>query len=370
MSKIEADKFELSYSETNFEQMLQKVVNVINFRVQEKKQSLSVNIGGGIPSHIITDEQRLTQVITNLLTNAVKFTPEGGSITLRAEKTAETEEACTILVEVKDSGIGISAEQQKKLFSLFEQADGSISRRFGGTGLGLAISKRMIELMGGRIWVESEIDKGSSFFFEIEAKKETHHKSQSDFATDQSAAEADTPEPPGTSAESEASLPGTPESEGRSSPPGTPTESEASPPDTIDDIFKGKTILVAEDVDINREIIAALLESTGLSIDFAFDGEEAVNKFSASDIYDLILMDLHMPNVDGLEATRRIRSIEESRRNSGTLLEAPQGIPIIAMTANVFREDVEKCLAAGMNGHLGKPVEIDKVISTLSHYLV
>jgi CheY-like chemotaxis protein len=304
--------------------MLQNAINVINFRIQEKNQNLFVNIGQGIPALIIADGQRLMQVVTNLLTNAVKFTPEGGSITLTAEKTAETEEKCTLRVEVKDTGIGISEEQQKKLFSLFEQADGSISRRFGGTGLGLAISKRMIELMGGRIWVESEIDKGSSFLFEIEAKKGTAEddKSQSDSA---GAAAAD----PGET-------------------------------DSIDGIFEGKTILVAEDVDINREIIAALLESTGVNIDFAVDGEDAVNKF-ASDKYSLILMDVNMPNVDGLEATKRIRSIEESRQEKQT--------PIIAMTANVFREDVEKCLAAGMNGHLGKPVEIDKVISALSHYL-
>jgi CheY-like chemotaxis protein len=192
----------------------------------------------------------------------------------------------------------------------------------------------MIELMGGRIWIESEIDKGSSFFFEIEAKKGAaqDQNSQDDLAD-------------------------------------TAPDEEAS----IDGIFDGKTILVAEDVEINREIIEALLESTGLSIDFAVDGEDAINKFIAPNNYRLILMDLHMPNVDGLEATRRIRSIEESRPMSsgedGTHGDLRKQIPIIAMTANVFREDVEQCLAAGMNGHLGKPVELDKVINTLSPYL-
>ncbi|MDR3249339.1 MAG: response regulator, partial [Treponema sp.] len=137
---------------------------------------------------------------------------------------------------------------------------------------------------------------------------------------------------------------------------------------SIDGIFNGKNILIAEDVEINREIIEALLESTGVNIDFAVDGEDAVNKFTAPNNYQLIMMDLHMPNVDGLEATRRIRAIEKSRQTNGSM-EFPKGIPIIAMTANVFREDIEKCLAAGMNGHLGKPVELDKVISTLSPYL-
>jgi CheY-like chemotaxis protein len=139
-------------------------------------------------------------------------------------------------------------------------------------------------------------------------------------------------------------------------------EGPVNAPETHSDeaIFVGKNILVAEDVEINREIIAALLEPTGIIIDFAFDGEEVVKKFAACDKYKLILMDIHMPNVDGYEATRRIRA-------SG--LPQASLIPIIAMTANVFREDVERCIAAGMNGHLGKPVEVDKVIATLSQYL-
>ncbi|MDR3365150.1 MAG: response regulator [Clostridiales Family XIII bacterium] len=319
MSKIEAAKFELSCAETDFEQMLRQAADNINFRVQEKGQNLFVNIGKGIPAHIIADGQRLRQVIANLLGNAVKFTPDGGAITLLAEKTAESADACTLLVEVRDTGIGISEEQQKRLFTAFEQADGSFSRRFGGTGLGLAISRWIIELMGGRVWVESELGKGSSFFFEFEAAKS---KPCAEVQGD-----------------------------------GTEGDSE---PASIDGIFAGKTILIAEDVDINREIIAALLEPTAVSIDFAFDGQEAVGKFAASDAYALILMDIHMPNMDGFEATQRIRASERP---------GAAAIPIVAMTANVFREDVEKCLAAGMNDHLGKPLEMDKVINTLSRYL-
>jgi signal transduction histidine kinase/DNA-binding response OmpR family regulator/HAMP domain-containing protein len=450
MSKIEADKFELAYGETDFEGMLQQVVNVVNFRVQEKNQNLFINLGQGIPARILADEQRLSQVISNLLTNAVKFTPEGGTITLRVEKTAETADACTLLVEIKDTGIGISEEQQKRLFTAFEQADGSISRQFGGTGLGLAISKRIIELMGGRIWLESELDRGTSFFFEIEApKNETEssvHEPQSDWSDLCVLVAAEAPEtrelfaniltPLGGHCETatngetalaalganadnyfhlifvDLNLPdmtgielvqvmieqrvkstfvlmtsdeyGNVESDARAAgiseflaKPIFPSalidcvnacmelqdqgSGKAPEPDSIDGIFAGKIILIAEDVDINREIIDALLEPTEVSIDFAFDGEEAVEKFAAPNQYQLILMDIHMPNVDGFEATKRIRA-------SG--LPGADTIPIVAMTANVFREDIEKCLAVGMNDHLGKPVDMDKVIATLSRYLI
>jgi signal transduction histidine kinase/CheY-like chemotaxis protein len=314
MSKIEANKFELFFGEVEFGQMLERVINVIQFRAQEKKQNLTVKVESDVPERVISDEQHLSQVITNLLANAVKFTPEGGDITLLAKKTAETADKCTLLIEIKDTGIGITAEQIERLFTPFEQADGGISRKFGGTGLGLAISKSIIELMNGRVWVESEIDQGSSFFIEIEADKGA-------VQLEEPAVELDL--------------------------------------DAMDGIFAGCNIMVAEDVDINREILAALLESTEINIDFAFDGEEAVNKFVAPNDYKLILMDVHMPNVDGFEATRRIRS------------SGPAGatIPIIAMTANVFREDVERCLAAGMNEHLGKPVDLEKLTETLIRYL-
>lgn len=166
MSKIEADKFELSLNEFNFEKMLQRVTNVVNFRVEERNKIYSSKLNN-IPSHIISDDQRLAQVITNLFSNAIKFTPEKGSITLRTKKISEVDNICTIQFEVKDTGIGISKEQQKRLFTSFEQADGSITRKFGGTGLGLAISKRIVEMMNGRIWIESELGNGASFFLKL-----------------------------------------------------------------------------------------------------------------------------------------------------------------------------------------------------------
>jgi signal transduction histidine kinase len=176
MSKIEANKLELSFVSFNFEKMFQRVVNVINFRVEEKKQNFTVHIDRGIPAFIIGDDQRLAQVITNLLSNAVKFTPEGGSIRLDARLIKEEGPRCTIQIEVTDSGIGINPEQQERLFNSFEQADSNTSRRFGGTGLGLAISKRIVELMGGSIQVESELNKGAVFSFAIAVERDTRQQ--------------------------------------------------------------------------------------------------------------------------------------------------------------------------------------------------
>jgi len=326
MSKIEADKLELSFSEFDFRNMIKQVQNIIHLHSSQKDQSFIIEIDKNIPGNIISDKQRLAQVITNLLSNAVKFTPKNGAVSLSAKKISDSDGSCAIRFAVKDNGIGISEEQQEHLFNPFEQADGSISRKFGGTGLGLAISKRIVEMMGGNIWVESELGKGASFIFEIIVKKGAETKETKETKEDITVGEGIDEDISNTG------------------------------------IFTGKNILIAEDVDINREIIGALLEPTGIKIEFAFDGEGTVREFlSNPDKYDLILMDIHMPLVNGYEATEKIRA-------SG--LPAAEKIPIIAMTANVFREDVERCLAAGMNSHLGKPVDIHEVIERLKKYLL
>ena len=312
MSKIEANKFELSISEFYFREMMDHVISINGMRVTEKEQDFIIDIDSSIPAVIEADEQHLAQVITNLLSNASKFTPKNGTITLRAESIAALEPSCKIRFTVKDTGIGISEEQQRNLFNPYEQADGRISGKFGGTGLGLSISKSIIELMGGKIWIESEIGKGASFIFEIAVQ----------------AREGSTIE----------------------------DKSEIDKQD-VRGIFQGHRMLIAEDVDINREIISTILEDTGIEIDFAVNGLEAVKRFEAApNDYELILMDIHMPEMDGYAATRVIRSNGYE-------------VPIIAMTANVFREDIERCLEAGMNGHLGKPVDIVEVISTMKKYL-
>jgi len=316
MSKIEANKLDLSNNEFNFEKMLAGIINVISVRAGEKHQDIVVNVNANVPPFIISDDLRLSQVITNLLTNAIKFTPEKGKITLSAEKLDEKDGEITLKIEVVDSGIGISEEQQKRLFTSYNQANSNISKNFGGTGLGLAISKRIVELMQGAIWIESELNKGSKFIFTIKAKKGTDNGDKA--------------------------------SSGDSEKTGYN--------------FKGYTILAAEDVEINREILAALLEGTGVSLDFVENGKAAVSKFTENpDRYGLILMDVHMPEMDGYETTRVIRELDLARARD---------IPIIAMTADVFKEDIERCLSAGMNDHIGKPVSQDDLRKKIKQYMI
>ncbi|MDR1514528.1 MAG: response regulator [Synergistaceae bacterium] len=450
MSKIEASKFELSFAEFNFEKMLMKVTGIINFRVEEKNQNFNVRVDSDIPETLVCDEQRLNQVLTNLLSNAVKFTPEGGSISLAARKEYEYDGICTIRIDVTDTGIGITKEQQKRLFNSFEQADGGISRKFGGTGLGLAISKRIVELMSGDIWIDSELGKGSTFSFTIKALRgepaeggsllnpgvnwhnlrlllvdDSHDvreyfqeiasrlKLSCDVAADGDEAcrkiERDGPydvyfidwKMPGmngielakriqnhqmgksvvviisaaewNSIESEAKAAGVNRfmqkplftlgvadcinrclgSDGQE-------DDENGLSEDID-CFVGHRIMLAEDIEINREIVQELLKPTGIEMDCAESGLEAIELFKKNPgIYDIIFMDIHMPVMGGYEATRLIREMDDPQAKN---------VPIIAMTANVFREDVEKCLAAGMNDHLGKPLNMHDVMGKLRKYI-
>jgi signal transduction histidine kinase/DNA-binding response OmpR family regulator len=448
MSKIDAGKFELSEEKFDFEKMLQRVVNVINFRVEEKHQKLSVHIDKGIPRMFVGDDQRLAQVITNLLGNAVKFTPEGGVITLSAELACEDAGVCVLQISVIDTGIGISEEQQTKLFHSFQQAESSTSRKFGGTGLGLAISKNIVEMMHGEIHVVSELNKGSAFIFTVrlqscaEEKREllnpgVHWENVRILVVDDDAdileyfrdiiqrmglscdCAADGAEAlrlverngtydiyfvdwkmPGMdgaelTGELKARTPGKAVVIMISATEWGVIESDAKKagvdkflpkplfPSAIADVvnacfgvnerrkgearpeeipcFEGCHVLLAEDVEINREIVSALLEPTQITIDYAENGAEAVHMFrDMPERYDVSFMDVQMPEMDGYTATRRIRA-----------LDAPQAkrIPIIAMTANVFREDIERCREAGMNGHIGKPLDTEELFTVLKAYL-
>ena len=320
MSKIESGKLELHENFFSFEKMLAGATNVIAYRVDEKRQHFLRRVDPAVPADFIGDEQRLWQVITNLLSNAVKFTPEKGVISLAVDFVEKKDSSCKLRVSVSDTGIGISKEHQKKLFQSFMQADSSVSRRFGGTGLGLVISKNIVEMLGGEIQVDSEENKGACFSFTVwlklagEAVVECSEKSEFTAVMDHSG------------------------------------------------IFSGRRILLAEDIDVNREIVVTLLEPTGAIIDEALNGHEACGAFEESGgAYDIILMDIHMPEMDGYEATRRIRA---------STLPSAKTVPIVAMTANVFKEDVARCMEAGMNSHLGKPIMVEEMISAMSRYLV
>ena len=445
MSKIEANKLELSLLKFNFEKMIQRVIDVTGFRLEEKQQHFNIHIDKRIPMMIISDEQRIAQVITNLLSNAVKFTPKEGTITCNVSFIDEINDICTIQVDVSDTGIGITKEQIPRLFNVFEQAERSTSRKFGGTGLGLAISKRIVEMLDGTIWIKSEPGKGSEFSFTIKAKRGEENRESLlapgvNWKNIRILVVDDEPEvleyfkdvgeqlkiSCDTSASGQEAL-NLIEQNGRYDiyfidwkMPGmdgielsrrinkghkekhvivmiSSTEwikiqkdAEAAGVDKylqkplfissiadcinecmgrgekpevqgeIDD-FSEYRVLLAEDVEINREIVMALLEPSGLKIDCAENGAEAVRIFSENNYqFDMIFMDLQMPEVDGFEATRRIRGIDA---------EWAREIPIIAMTANVFKEDIENCLAAGMNDHIGKPLDINEVLEKLRRFL-
>ena len=447
MSKIEANKFSLSVTEFAFDKMLQRVVDVINFRVDEKRQKLTVHVDPAIPPTLIGDDQRLAQVITNLLSNAVKFTQEEGSIHFEAKLSSEQGSGiCTVLFSISDSGIGISEEQKSRLFTSFEQAETSITRKYGGTGLGLVISKNIIKMMNGSIWVESEFGKGSTFSFTAcfmrgMEKYEGYLAPGLNWENVRMLAIDDDPEilaffknaaeqlsiacdtaasgheavalieknGPYNAYFVDWNMPGmngielakvinekyannsviimisaTDWSfiEDRANEAGVNKFLSkplfiSSIADCINESFgvparvshtsgsvesyEGHCILLAEDVEINREIVLALLESTNLEIHCATNGLEAVNAFIADPLkYDMIFMDVQMPEMDGYTATKRIRE-------SG--VERAKEIAIVAMTANVFKEDVEKCLEAGMNAHVGKPLSLDEVIGALETYL-
>ncbi len=451
MSKIEANKFELSYTEFIFDKMIRKVNNVIEFRMDEKKLEFSIHVDTDVPTSIISDEQRLTQVLANLLSNAVKFTPEGGKIYLDVKLLENSDNDCIMQISVTDTGIGIPDDKKDKLFHSFEQADSGISRKFGGTGLGLAISKSIVEKMGGKIWVESELYSGSKFIFNIKVKKGSlsdstallsgiNWKNLRALVVDDSedvreffenfaenlGFHCDTAESGIKACEIISKQQEAynivfvdwqmPEMDGIelskwinkyyknrnsvvimiSSTEWRNIEDNARQAgvnkfipkpllssfivETInecighgdnvendfesvgdEDNFENFKILLAEDIEINREIVLALLSTTGAAIDIAQDGEQVVEMFIRSpQDYDIILMDIHMPKMNGYEATAKIRSSDAVNATT---------IPIVAMTANVFKEDIERCMDAGMNDHVGKPIEVEQLFLKLRKYL-
>ena len=279
--------------------LVDNIANMLQQTVEEKGLTLRLEVDP-MPGGLVGDATRLGQALLNYASNAVKFT-DGGSVTVRTHLEEESEDAALLRFEVQDTGLGIAPEKLAKLFSPFVQADSTTTRKYGGTGLGLAITKRLVMAMGGEVGVQSEVGTGSTFWFTARLKKVADSGGQ-----DQDGVGADAEE-------------------------------------QLKTAFAGLRVLLAEDDDFNREIGTLLLEDVGLVVEVAEDGQAAF-EMATSKPYDLILMDMQMPKMDGLEATRQIRG-------------AGNAVPIVAMTANAFAEDRLRCLEAGMDDFLTKPVD-------------
>jgi PAS domain S-box-containing protein len=308
-SKIESGRLELENLPFDPRRVLFETLGMVRPEAERRGLALDLTVDAGLPRAVLGDQTRLSQVLLNLVGNALKFTERGA---IRVHVSAvEGADQPLLHVAVQDTGIGIPPERRDRLFCSFSQVDASTTRRFGGTGLGLAISKRLVELMGGVIWVESEVGAGSTFHFTFAA-------------------------PP-------TALP--------VAPPAAPGEAwfDRSLADRVP-----LTILLVEDHPVNQRVALRMLERLGYQADLAADGRDAVEAASRRD-YDVILMDVQMPRMDGLEAARRIRRLPPPVRQ-------PQ---IIAMTANVMAGDREACLAAGMDGYVGKPVRVEELVAAL-----
>ena len=309
LSKIESGKLMIEKVNFNLENIVENVMNIVKIKANTQSLKIFVNYDKELPKEFYGDSLRISQVLTNLLSNAIKFTSIG-EVNLLISKGSEGK----YKFEVKDTGIGLREDELKKLFQPFSQADGSTTRNFGGTGLGLVISKQLVELMNGKIWVKSQYAVGSSFIFEIELEesKET-------------------------------------------SKPTEHINTKVIDLNEYANLLTGHKILLVDDNEINQEIVLGLLEKSNATLDIASNGQEAVDIFSKKN-YSLVLMDIQMPIMDGYEATRLIRLKDKQ-------------IPIIALTANAMKEDVEKTKKADMQAHINKPINVNELYETLLKYL-
>jgi len=312
LSKIEAGKLPIEKVNFNLKKTIKNIMDIIIIKSDKSNIKISVEYDDNLPNNFNGDSLRVTQILTNLLSNAVKFTTEG-EVSLLISKSDHSK----IRFEVKDTGIGIKEEEIKKLFKPFSQADGSTTRNFGGTGLGLVISKQLVELMNGKIWVESQYGVGSRFIFEIELEAlEEDSDNLNESLT---------------------------------------LYNRVINLEEYATLLKGHKILLVDDNELNQEIILGLLNNIKETIDIASSGEEAIELFSKND-YALILMDIQMPLMDGYETTKIIRKKDAN-------------IPIIALTANAMKEDIEKTKQASMQAHINKPINVAELYETLLRFL-
>jgi PAS domain S-box-containing protein len=313
-SKIEAGRLELESIEFNLRDCIALSIKPLAFRAQQNGLELTCDIPPEVPERVVGDLNRLRQIMINLIGNAIKFT-ERGEVGLRIAVDSRTADELRLHFVVTDTGVGIAAEKQKLIFDAFSQADGSTARKFGGTGLGLSISSRLVELMGGRIWVESALGHGSSFHFT-------------------------------------AGL-----SEGKEVLETVPVAAAPISRQTVPKATRLR-ILLAEDNAINQKIASRLLEKAGHHVTLAPDGRQALVALDREN-FDVVLMDVQMPEMDGFETTAAIRARE---RDNGKRL------PIIAMTAHAMQGDRERCMAAGMDGYIAKPIQARELIELLKEF--
>ncbi|NVJ53231.1 MAG: response regulator [Campylobacteraceae bacterium] len=300
-SKIEEGKIEFHNTPFKLKEVISDCIDYIDIDLEEKDLEFILEYDENLSEYYFGDKLRVSQVFTNILHNAVKFTKEG-YIRLKVEQNEDN----MIYIEVEDTGIGLSKYDQKKIFESFSQGDLSTSKKYEGTGLGLAISKDLIHLMNGKIWVKSEKGKGSTFFVKLELEAYSKEKGK--------------------------------------------IKASAKPD------FSNKTILLVEDNKLNQQIIAGILKGTNVKLEIVSTGGDAIKKIEENSNIDLILMDIQMPDLDGYETTKIIRT--ENKK-----------IPIIALTANSQDDDIKKSHKCGMNDHLRKPIEIKKLYSTIKKYL-
>ena len=314
-SKIEAGKLDMESVAFSMADLFGELHDFFRATLRDKQLSLSFEGVELLPESVVGDPVRLKQVFLNLMSNAIKFTP-AGAITVSIEDVTRDEDVFQIKCFVRDTGIGMTAEQAQRIFSAFSQADSSTTRKYGGTGLGLAISRQLVKLMGGNIWCESVVDSGTTFYFTMKLTKDL--------------------QPEKRALRHENLLTG-----------GQPTQERLS-----------CKILLAEDNEINQMIAVELLEGVGYQVVVANNGEEAVNLLLADKSIDIVLMDIQMPVLDGLEATKRIRGYSQFAN-----------IPIIAMTARAMAGDKERSLEAGMSDHITKPIVTEELYAVLKRWL-
>lgn len=322
MSRIESGKVKLDEKEASLSEIIYDLNTILQSDVKTKHLNFNIDTVNVTNEFVICDKLRLNQVLLNILSNAVKYTKPGGTVNLSIIQTDEASGGyASYQFKVKDNGIGMSEEFLKHLFEPFEREQTSTISGIQGTGLGLTITKNIIDMMNGSITVESEEGKGTEFTVSFRFRTAESHGKTGDVQ-------------------------------------GVEVQADDKDNEALDELFAGKKILLAEDNELNQEIAKAILEEAGFVIDIVNDGTEAVEtiKRVPAGTYDLILMDIQMPVMDGYEASRTIRALDDTARAS---------VPIIAMTANAFDEDRKNALDAGMNGHISKPIDVTKLMEAL-----